>query len=325
MHEPLKPIVMPPGAEPGQLDAFRRIHEDYAAAYLVGIRNDKTRRTYRDGLKQWFAFCDRMGFDPMAALRPHVELWLRDLELKGRKPRTIACRFTPVKGFYDYLLDEDVTTKNPCRRIARPAIPRVSPTGYLRESQIFDIVLACKAFGPHELALASLLCFNGLRINEACSLNIGSVQRREHFPIIVVKRKGGDTQWVEVGLGTYEALKGAIADRPDGNGRSKVARTGADDEPLLLTRYGTRMNQKAAQRILDRATPHVRGGPPHIHPHVLRHSWTTATIRNGVTMDQVVRDGGWADARMATSIYSHAGELPGRGAAHRLEAQVLAG
>lgn len=297
--------------------SWKRI-DDYLTAWLVSIRNPKTRTTYAEGAKQWIQFCMDRGFDPLTAIRPHLELWLLHLEQLGRKPRTIINRLGAVRSLYQYLYAEELIAKDPTARVPRPKVPRVSPTGFLRNGQLLDLVNASRAFGAHPHALVCLLAFNGLRINEACSLNIADLTYREAYPIVVVHRKGGDTQWVEIARTTENAVQAAIETRLKGA-------SAEPDAPLLLTRYGTRMNQHCAQRILERARPFVRGEPAHIHPHMIRHSWCTEAVRNGVPMDQIVRDGGWTDSRMAVSIYNHAGEQPGRGAAHRMESAVLSG
>jgi site-specific recombinase XerC len=92
----------------GQLAVFHRSWEGYAKAWAVSIRHPKTRSTYLEGFKQWVAFCDRMGFDPMRVGRPQIELWLLHLEQLGRKPRTIVNRLCAIRSFYSYCVDEEI-------------------------------------------------------------------------------------------------------------------------------------------------------------------------------------------------------------------------
>jgi integrase len=92
--------------------------------------------------------------------------------------------------------------------------------------------------------------------------------------------------------------------------------------PLILNRVGHRINQSAAQRIMDRAARDLRGRHPRITPHVLRHSWTTLAIDAGVPSDQIQHDAGWADARMV-AYYTHGRDQAPRATTHSVTAYVL--
>src|ERR1019366_8398464 len=55
------------------------------AAFLVSYSARHTRRAYASDLRDWFAFCDAVGVDPLAASRAHVDAWARSLaEIDGR-------------------------------------------------------------------------------------------------------------------------------------------------------------------------------------------------------------------------------------------------
>jgi site-specific recombinase XerC len=288
----------------------RQRHIDYARAWLAGYRSPKTRENYATGITQWFEFLERFGVDPLKVARPHVDLWLRELEVTGRAPRTVASRFTAVRSFYRYLHEEELWLgRLPTAGVKGPKIPRKSPTGYLDRGQLADLVRASRAFGPNAHALVCILVFNGLRIGEVCSLDVESLSMRSNYPVMTFIRKGGDWGTAVLGRTTEIAVRAAIGERTSG--------------PLLLTQIGTRMNQQAAQRVLGRCAPAIENCPARIHPHMLRHSWTTMAIADGVPMDQLVHDGGWVDSRMPMAVYAHGQENPLRAASHRVESLVL--
>lgn len=295
----------------GQLSAYHRIHEDYAAAFLVSYSNPKTREGHATSLRQWFGFCDRMGFTPLATERHQVELFMRQLELDGKGPRTRSQRLTSLRLFYGYLTDEGLLEKDPTVRVKRPKVPRFTTTGYLRGSQLLDLVTASASLGAHAHALVCVLVFNGLRIGEACGAEVPGFWYRDGYPYVRVRRKGGDYQDIELGRRTENAVLAAIGGRTQG--------------PLFLTRNGTRMNRAAANRILQRCRPAIRNCPDRLHPHALRHSWTSEGLRQGIALDQMIHDGGWIDGRMINQVYAHGHDLPGRAAAHRIESAVLSG
>lgn len=294
---------------PGQIHAFGRRHEDLAAAWLAGYRNAKTRASYALSLKQWFAFCDRCGFAPLDVRSSHVDLWLRDMEIAGRAERTVSQRITAVATFYRWLVVQEVLHRNPTDGVKRPKIERRSPTAYLKRPQIADLIDAAKEMGPHPEATIMLLALNGLRIAEACSLEVESLTMRDDYPVLTFVRKGGRVGSATLSRPTEHAIRRAIGVRETG--------------PLLLTRDGTRMNQRAAQRIIDQCIGHVRGEHGRITPHALRHSWCTLALDAGVAQEQVRHDGGWCDGRMV-SYYSHGFDNPLKATTHLVTSLVMA-
>lgn len=285
-------------------------HEQLVAAWLAGYRVEKTRIAYAHSLRTWFDFCGLNAVDPLAAIRAHVDLYMRSLEAAGLADRTVASRISALSAFYTYLVDEDVLPKSPVRGVKRPKIDKVSPTGWLTRPQVADLIAAAHLEGPICHALVCILALNGLRIAEACSLNVESlIVEHGFYPCLTFVRKGGKQARAALSRPAEAAVHAVIGDRTAG--------------PLLTTTIGTRMNQKAAQLLLDRCAPSVRGEHPHITPHVLRHSWATLALLAGAIPEQVRHDGGWADDRMLTYYGSHGADDPARSSTHLVAGLIM--
>ena len=277
------------------------------AAWLAGYKSRHTRACYEAGVRFWRAWCDAHGVDPLQALRAHVDLYQRTLEEQGKAPRTIAARLAAIASWYGYLLDEEVLERDPMRGVKRPRVERRSPSAWLSRAQIYDLLAAGAELGAHQSALLHLLALNGLRIGEACSLEVGSLGWDGYYPTLAFTRKGGKDGRATLARPTEVAVRNAIGDRTSG--------------PLLLNQAGRRMNRECAQRIIDQALKGVRGHHGRITPHSLRHSWTTACLDAHVAADQVQHDGGWEDPRLVT-YYSHGKDAPARAATHAVAAYV---
>lgn len=278
-------------------------------AWLAGYKSPRTRECYSISMRQWLVWCDEHDVPPLGALRAHVELFQRHLERSGRKPRTIYLRLTVLASFYGYLVDEEVLGKTPMRGVKRPHIERRSPTAWLSRPQLADLLLdAGSRVGVHGNALIHVLALNGLRIGEACSLNVGSLEWDGYHPIVRFTRKGGKDGRAVLSRPTEAAVRAAIEGRHC-------------DEPMFLNRYGNRMTRVNAQRLLDRALADVRGSHGRITPHSMRHSWTTVCVDAGVPLDQLQHDGGWNDPRLIP-YYSHGQDAPARASTHAATAYV---
>lgn len=284
------------------------LHETLAGAWLAGFNSQRTRAAYGNNIRQWFGWCETNGTDPLRAIRAHVDLWVRQGEAAGDSPRTIALRITTLSSFYGYLVDQDVITKNPTRGVRRPRLQRKSPTAWLSRPQLADFVEASRDLGAHPHALVLLLALNGLRISEACGIDVEDRVMRGFYPQITVTRKGGERQAITLARPTEHAVDLAIGDRTSG--------------PLLLNRAGNRMTQRNAQLIIDKCIPAVRGEHGRITPHALRHSWTTIALQSGANPDQVMHDGGWNDHRMV-GYYAHGQDDPARSVTHAVAGVVL--
>ena len=282
--------------------------EMLAAAWLAGYPCPRTRRTYQTMIRSWLEWCAQCGVEPLAARRAHVELWQRGLEQHGYAARTVALKLTAVASFFRYCQQEDVLTHTPMACVRRPHVERLSPRGALSRGHVHDLLAAAQRHGIHPYGLCCLLALNGLRIGEATSLNVDDLDYDGLYPVLIFTRKGGRAARAVLARPTEAAVSACIADRRSG--------------PLFLNRAGRRVDQRAAQRILDHASAGLHDRHVRVTPHVLRHSWTTLAIDPGVAHDQIQHDGGWADARMV-SYYTHGRDQALRATTHSVAAYAL--
>jgi integrase/recombinase XerD len=70
------------------------------AAYLARFQGSSRDHT-ASGLRCYLAWCAGRGLDPLAARRPHPELYARWMQETGWfKPATVSRRFSVTAGFY---------------------------------------------------------------------------------------------------------------------------------------------------------------------------------------------------------------------------------
>jgi hypothetical protein len=68
------------------------------AAYFARFRGSSREHTESD-LHCYLAWCTERGLDPLAARRPHLELYIRWMqEIRRFKPSTVSRRFSVVAG-----------------------------------------------------------------------------------------------------------------------------------------------------------------------------------------------------------------------------------
>src|SRR3954447_6116489 len=102
---------------PATLDMMPEHYRDpvmMASAAFLSRYKTSTRRAYAMGLKTYINWCRINGLDPLAAQRPHIELFCRWMEEKGYERTTRAKWQSTVCLFYKYAridryVDEDPT------------------------------------------------------------------------------------------------------------------------------------------------------------------------------------------------------------------------
>jgi site-specific recombinase XerD len=83
------------------------------AAYLARFKGQSRIRTESD-LRGYLTWCESHGLDPLAATRPHVELYVRWLqEVRRYRPSTVSRRMSVVAGFYRTCVIDGVLEHSP--------------------------------------------------------------------------------------------------------------------------------------------------------------------------------------------------------------------
>jgi len=88
------------------------------AAYLARFKGSSREHTESD-LRCYLAWCAERGLDPLAARRPHPELYIRWMqEIRRFKPSTVSRRFSVTAGFYRTCVLEH----SPAEHVRRPSV-----------------------------------------------------------------------------------------------------------------------------------------------------------------------------------------------------------
>ena len=121
-------------------------------------------------------------------LRVHIELYARWMEEEGRLARaTIGRRLSTVVGFYRFAVIDGFMTESPAEHVRRPKVDTDSTTLGLDRMELGAVVAQAAAAGPVDHALACLLGLLGLRVSEACRIDIENLgSERGHRTVTVL-------------------------------------------------------------------------------------------------------------------------------------------
>jgi integrase/recombinase XerD len=95
------------------------------AAYLARFKGSSRKHAESD-LRCYLSWCAEQGLDPLAARRPHLELYIRSMqEIRRFKPSTVSRRFSVTAGFYRTCVLDGILEHSPAEHVRPP--PRFPP------------------------------------------------------------------------------------------------------------------------------------------------------------------------------------------------------
>ncbi len=267
----------------------------------------------------------------VAALRTHIQgkrngadlalTRLSALDVRGQLaalfghngPATIGRKLSSVRAFCRFLEKRGTITGNPATGVRGPKKRRGLPRA-LDVDDAFRLVEAPLTTGRtshrtlsateesrhgllrlRDAALLELVYSTGVRVSEACGLDLDDIDRdRYETPMLIIRRgKGNKSRQVPVGGAADRALLAYLPARR-GLGASGVA--------LFVNASGERLTPRSVQRMVKRWT--IAGG---VHaaatPHALRHSFATHLLDEGVDLRAIQELLGHASLA-STQIYT---------------------
>ena len=254
------------------------------AAYLARFKGSSREHTESD-LRCYLAWCAEHGLDPLAAQRPHLELYIRWMqEIRRFKPSTVSRRFSVAAGFYRTCALDGVLPHSPAEHVRRPVVAAESPTLGFTHLQ-FEALLAAARESTHscDFALVAMLGLLGLRIFEATAADIAHLGEEHGHRVLRVCGKGSKVALIPLPPAVGRAIDGAAGSRARG--------------PILLNNRGTRMDRHAATRRLRHLAETAGIQVTRAHPHMLRHTFVTTMLDAGVDLRDVQIAARHADPR----------------------------
>lgn len=240
--------------------------------------------------------------------RRHVEPYLTSLvdtvSLKDGQPISVADRSRRVLAIKCFLTDitewgwPEVPSRKLLFRDDMPKLPQVLPR-YLPVDVDRRLTEILTETPRNQLAAAAL------RLQRACGLRIGELLDLELDCVHEIPDGGS---WLKVPLGKMDtermvpidaeilALVDHITELRD-HGRPLPHPRYRRQAQFLFTHHGRRLAQAGVRAELDRAAE--AAGIDHITPHQLRHTYATALINAGVSLQSLMALLGHASAEMS--------------------------
>ena len=279
--------------------------EDAAALWLRAARAERdlsphTLDAYRGDLTAFAEWTARSSTPPALAGIDRVLMrrYLSFLSERRYARRTVARKMSAVRSLLTWALREGLIETNPAADLAAPKLDRPLP----RVLKAVDAARLCElppgddAVGARDRALLELLYGSGLRVAEACALDVDDLDlQRRSVTVTGKRRKQRKLPLSEPATTTLEAY---IRDaRP-------VMLQGQANPPaaVFVNSRGGRLGPRSVRAILAKYARADGMGP--VNPHALRHSFATHLLDGGADLRSVQELLGHENLA-TTQIYTH--------------------
>jgi integrase/recombinase XerD len=225
-----------------------------------------------------------------------VVSFLEGLQQRGLTARSRARMFAALRGFFGFLLREQILTTNPTRDIHLPRLGQRLPRS-LGPEEVAQLLAVgdTTALGQRDGAMIELLYATGLRVSEIVSLKVSQVNLEASF--LTVVGKGSKERAVPIGSIARQRLLDYLQ-----QARPAILK-GRLSPYLFINRAGRRMSRQGFWKRLRLAVRRA-GIAGKVSPHTLRHAFATHLVERGADLRAVQMMLGHADIA-TTQIYTH--------------------
>jgi len=253
---------------------------------------------YRRDVDRFITYLKKTGVaDPIKAGPEHIHRLIRLLSQIGLSETSLARNISSIRGFYRFLIGEDLIQKDPTSHIEQPRVPRYLPTvlTYKEVEKLLDAMDTGTTLGLRNRAMFETIYGSGLRVSELLSLAMNQVYAEQH--ILRIFGKGSKERLVPLSDEGLHWIKRYLDE-----GRPSLLK-GRSEITVFLNRSGRPMSRMGFWKILSAAAADA-GIKKAVHPHTLRHSFATHLIENGADLRAVQEMLGHSDIS-TTQIYTH--------------------
>lgn len=204
----------------------------------------------------------------------HIQAYIDSLLDKRLKPKTINNNLDSIRGFYNYLQNEEkAVNSNPvkkgyCLRLGRP-LPK-----HLRDEQAREIFKFIRSIRDRAIFMLMLRC--GLRVEEVANLTLSAIDLKRG-QILIFKGKGAKGRTVYASKDTYDELVAYMKIR-------KSSKT----QGLFLVEKGICKGKEISVRgIQKRIEYYSKKSGIKVSCHHLRHTMATQLLNAGAGLETI--------------------------------------
>ena len=275
--------------------------ENYAN-YLRFEKNasENTIEAYVSDLQklQDFAEQNLINITPITISYEHLQEFLYQVSKINYSERTQARWISSIKGFFSFLLEDELREDNPSALLETPKLGLYLPDTLSLE-EIEKLISATEEntdLAKRNRCMIEVLYGCGLRVSELTELQISNINFKENY--LKIQGKGDKVRFVPLADYTADFIKNYI-----NNIRSKQKINPKHSDILFLNSRGAQISRQMVFLIIKEIVRKA-GIQKNISPHTFRHSFATHLLQNGADLRFIQEMLGHSSIT-TTEIYTH--------------------
>lgn len=269
------------------------MNDFYLNDFLMYLSNEKrysshTVESYLRDLRMFFQFMKEEKNEEVD--RVSVQSYFSKLYIEGASKKTICRKLSSLKSYGKYL---DKYRNINCDFLTNITLPKKETTipDFLHDDElkkILDLPIN-NLFEIRNSLIIHVLYSSGLRLSELTSLKKEDYNENENT--FRITGKGKKQRIVIFSKRTKELLELYLKNRFD------------ECEYLFINKNGTKLTNRGVELILKNISLKYLGHDK-LHPHMLRHTFATKLLNNGMDI-RVLQELLGHDSLNATQVYTH--------------------
>ena len=208
-----------------------------------------------------------------------IRSFLSHLHSQGLSKVSVARALAALRSMYKWLAREGIVQQNPAKLVAMPKTPRKLPRVPTLEEMntLLDSGMPeTAAFPERDRAIFELLYGCGLRNSELVGIELADVDAANG--LILVRGKGKKQRYVPLEGKAEEALNAYASVR-----QKVLTEAKKNTRCLFINARGGALTTRSVARIVKKIAI-LKGLPPDVHPHTLRHAFGTHLLSEGADL-----------------------------------------
>ena len=271
----------------------------YLEDYLHFLRYEKkysedTINSYELDILEYINYAENNNISIEKAKYNDISKFLMDLSNRKEKATTLSRKISSLRGFYKFLMREEVVVNNPFTLVKAPKKEKKLPR-FFYYNELEELFNACNLetpLGLRDRLILEILYASGIRVSELVNIKLSDISGEE----IRIFGKGAKERIALIGDYAKEVLDDYL-------NRSYPVLNTKKSEYLLLNNNGNKLTTRGVRYILDKIIEKTTVNKK-ISPHMLRHSFATHLLNEGCDILSVQELLGH-ESLSATAIYTH--------------------
>ena len=247
---------------------------------------------------QNFAEQNLASVTPITISYEHLQEFLYQVSKINYSERTQARWISSIKGFFSFLLEDELREDNPSALLETPKLGLYLPDTLSLE-EIEKLISATEEntdLAKRNRCMIEVLYGCGLRVSELTELQISNINFKENY--LKIQGKGDKVRFVPLADYTADFIKNYI-----NNIRSKQKINPKHSDILFLNSRGAQISRQMVFLIIKEIVRKA-GIQKNISPHTFRHSFATHLLQNGADLRFIQEMLGHSSIT-TTEIYTH--------------------